>query len=238
MDDKKIKYSHPVPPFVRYCSATIPTMFDDSLSYYEALCALWKWLQTNLVNVVNNNAAVTQEYIALVNELKDFVDNYFENLDVQEEINHKLDEMVENGTLGNILDALLEPIRENIADFETRVNGELVIFRNKLNQFDASPVAVSDMGDMTDHNQIYVLTTDGNWYYYDSDSSAFVSGGAYQSTQLTNLDDEDMASKGLTTKSISFYNGYELSDDYVNDAFGYYQEGMQIGPQGYITKTD
>ena len=101
--DKKIKYSHPVPPFVRYCSAIIPTMFDDSLSYYEALCALWKWLQDNLVNVVNQNAAVTDSYIKIVDELKSYVENYFANLDVQEEINNKLDAMAEDGTLKSLI---------------------------------------------------------------------------------------------------------------------------------------
>lgn len=104
----KIKHSRPVPPFLRWCSATIPAAFDDSLTYYEALCSLWKWLQTNLVEVVNNNATVTQEYIVLVNELKEFVDNYFENLDVQEEINNKLDEMVESGEFQEFIDEYLQ----------------------------------------------------------------------------------------------------------------------------------
>lgn len=103
MDQNKVQYSKPVPPFVRYCSAIIPTMFDDSLSYYEALCALWKWLQDNLVNVVNQNASVTEYYIQLVNDLKSYVENYFENLDVQEEINNKLDAMVEAGTFQEII---------------------------------------------------------------------------------------------------------------------------------------
>ena len=103
MDNNNVKFSRPVPPFVRYCSAIIPTMFDDSLSYYEALCALWKWLQTNLVDVVNNNAAVTEDYINLVKELEQYVHDYFGNLDVQEEINNKLDEMAESGELTAII---------------------------------------------------------------------------------------------------------------------------------------
>lgn len=99
-----IKHSRPVPPFMRYCSAIIPTMFDDSLSYYEALCALNRFIQTNIVEVINNNASVTQEYIQLVDDLKDYVEHYFDNLDVQEEINNKLDEMAEDGSLGEIID--------------------------------------------------------------------------------------------------------------------------------------
>ena len=98
-----IKHSRSVPPFMRYCSAIIPTMFDDSLSYYEALCALNRFIQKNLVEVINNNATVTQEYIDLTNQLKEYMENYFDNLDVQEEINNKLDALVEDGTMNEII---------------------------------------------------------------------------------------------------------------------------------------
>lgn len=98
-----IKHSRPVPPFMRYCSAIIPSMFDDSLSYYEALCALNNFIQNNLVKVINNNATVTEEYIKLANDLKEYVENYFDNLDVQEEINNKLDAMCEDGTLQSLI---------------------------------------------------------------------------------------------------------------------------------------
>lgn len=97
-----------VPCFVTYCATLIPTVFDNSLSYYEALCALAKWMQDNLVNVVNNNAAVTEQYIKLTEELQSYVENYFENLDVQDEIDHKLDEMAAAGTLQEIIASYLE----------------------------------------------------------------------------------------------------------------------------------
>ena len=97
-----------VPPFVLWCSATIPTAFDDSMSYYEALCALYKWVQDNIINVVNNNADILKEYVKMVDDLKAYVDNYFENLDVQEEINNKLDEMAEGGQLAGIIAQFLE----------------------------------------------------------------------------------------------------------------------------------
>lgn len=118
-----------VPPFVSYCAQLIPTVFDNSLSYYEALSALAKWMQDNLVEVVNNNAAVTEQYIQMTEDLKDFVDNYFDNLDVQEEINNKLDALVADGTLSDLLlpvvQNYLEPVlneqNEQIADLNTRL---------------------------------------------------------------------------------------------------------------------
>ena len=101
--NEKIVHAAPVPPFVRFVASAVPMVFDNSLSYYECLCALWKWMQDNLVDVINNNANVTEYYIELTKELKEFVENYFANLDVQEEINNKLDQMAEDGTLQEII---------------------------------------------------------------------------------------------------------------------------------------
>lgn len=91
-----------VPPFVRFCSASVPMVFDNSLSYYECLCALTKFIQ-DLVNTVNYNATQLDGLQEAFKELKAYVDNYFDNLDVQAEINAKLDEMAEGGQLATII---------------------------------------------------------------------------------------------------------------------------------------
>ena len=121
-----IHKAHNVPPFVRWCSATIPTMFDDSLSYYEALCALNNFIQKNIIEVINNNASVTEEYIKLTNDLKEYVENYFANIDVQEEINNKLDAMAEDGTLQEIVASYLQAnvtwTFDTVADMKSATN--------------------------------------------------------------------------------------------------------------------
>lgn len=106
MENDKPKMMRPVPPFVKFVCANVPMVFDDSLSYYEALCALWKYIQ-GCVDVINNNALLEEEFIEKFKELKSYVDNYFDNLDVQEEINNKLDEMAESGVLQDIIVAYL-----------------------------------------------------------------------------------------------------------------------------------
>ena len=69
-----------------------------------------------LVRMFNKLSKETKEtvedYIAKFVELKDFVDTYFENLDVQEEINNKLDAMTEAGTLQEII---TQYIQSNVA---------------------------------------------------------------------------------------------------------------------------
>ena len=55
-----------------------------------------------------------EEYIAKFIELKDFVDDYFDNLDVQEEINNKLDEMLEDGSLQDLVNEYLETLTKSV----------------------------------------------------------------------------------------------------------------------------
>lgn len=86
--------------FTNYIFKTIPLAFDESMSYYETLCGILSLLKTQ-EEVVNNNAD-------LLAELELYVQNYFKNLDVQTEINNKLDQMAENGQLANIIAQYLQ----------------------------------------------------------------------------------------------------------------------------------
>lgn len=106
-------------PFKRFCMSigAIPTSYKDSLDYYETLLWLIKYLEETIIPTVNNNGEAVSELQTLYIQLKDFVDNYFENLDVQEEINNKLDEMALDGTLSNILNGKIYISELNLSEF-------------------------------------------------------------------------------------------------------------------------
>ena len=89
--------------FTRYMAKTLPLAFDESMSYYECLCAMLEYLNETIVPDINNVNNGLSELQTFYLELQDYVNNYFDNLDVQEEINNKLDEMVESGTLQEII---------------------------------------------------------------------------------------------------------------------------------------
>ena len=119
-------------PFITFTARTIPATFDTSMSYQEALFALVNYLQTQVTPAINENAKITDEQTKVINELYDFVNHYFENLDVQEEINNKLDEMVESGELEAILQQILNTLRvyDTVADMiadEAIQNGQRVM---------------------------------------------------------------------------------------------------------------
>lgn len=70
--------------------------------------------------------ATVEDYIEKFTALKDFVDDYFDNLDVQEEINNKLNAMVEDGTLQEIITTYIQSnvawTFDNIAEMQTATN--------------------------------------------------------------------------------------------------------------------
>lgn len=93
----------------------LPTSFVDSMSYYECIAWLVKYLETKVIPAINNNAEATEELQAYYTQLKEYVDNYFDNLDVQEEINNKLDVMAKDGTLEELIDEhILANVKTNI----------------------------------------------------------------------------------------------------------------------------
>ena len=74
----------------------------DALTNYELLCKIVEYLNKVIENDNKQNESILALYNAF-NELKNYVDNFFDNLDVQEEINNKLDEMAESGQLTDII---------------------------------------------------------------------------------------------------------------------------------------
>ena len=102
---EKIK---PTGLFTNYIYKAIPLAFDESMSYYETLCGLLAYLKDTVIPALNNNADAIIEVQNLMTQLQEYVDNYFDNLDVQEEINNKLDEMAESGQLTDIIAQYLQ----------------------------------------------------------------------------------------------------------------------------------
>ena len=100
---KEVKKIKPTGLFTNYIYKSIPLAFDESMSYYETLCGLLYYLKNTVIPAVDNNADALIEVQNLMTQLQQYVNNYFNNLDVQEEINNKLDEMVEDGTLDQII---------------------------------------------------------------------------------------------------------------------------------------
>ena len=96
-------------PFPKFCYTIgmIPTSYKVSLTYEEQLWWFCDFLENTVIPTVNNNGMAVEELQNLLVQLKGYVENYFDNLDVQVEINNKLDEMAQDGTLQEIISSYL-----------------------------------------------------------------------------------------------------------------------------------
>ena len=96
-EQQAYKNLRPFPLFIKGNFPFIENTFE-ALDNYGLLCKVIEYLN----DVIANENAVTENTQALYNafvSLNDYVSNYFDNLNVQDEINNKLDEMAEDGTL-------------------------------------------------------------------------------------------------------------------------------------------
>ena len=78
----------------------------DSLTLYEKYCKIVDCLN-QVIEKSNLTSDKVSELNTLVNDIENYINNYFDNLDVQEEINNKLDQMASSGELGEIISEYL-----------------------------------------------------------------------------------------------------------------------------------
>lgn len=91
-------------PFKRWTIQNFPFIEEDfdAITNYQLFSKMVEYLNKVIENE-KELEKVNNELIDAFNSLKDYVDNYFENLDVQDEIDNKLDEMAESGQLTDII---------------------------------------------------------------------------------------------------------------------------------------
>lgn len=191
-------------PFKGWVIQNFPYIEEDfdAITDYQLYCKIVEYLNDviynqNLLDEANN------EMVDAINSFISYVNNYLENLDVYEEIDKKINAMVENGTFENIVGNYLSPY---ITTLTNTVNAKLeeqdsqiALINNKVNAaVDNSPIPVASTSDMTDTTRIYVNTTNGYWYYYDGDS--WEQGGVYQST---GIGDNTITTAMIQNKSIT-----------------------------------
>ena len=76
-----------------------------------------------------------------------------------------------------------------------------------------APIPVSSTSQMTDHSKVYVLTSSGEWYYWNSSNSTWTVGGTYQATSI-----------GLG--SVDFDN---LTNNVAKNLYGFSSDVSQLG---------
>lgn len=91
-----------------------------------------------------------EDYMTAYTQLQNYVNNYFDNLDVQQEINNKLDEMAEDGTFNTLFDpvitawmtaktAQIDAAIANQDAIQAQQNGRISVLEGRMDTFSGLP---------------------------------------------------------------------------------------------------
>ena len=113
---------------VQQCGNMIPYNFEGCLTLEQKFIVLMQTVRDNMLN--------QEDLLNTWKEVYDWIDNYFNNLDVQVEINNKLDEIIASGQFNDILHQYFSSVDVEINGLKTEINGvksDLEITKTDLN---------------------------------------------------------------------------------------------------------
>lgn len=215
-----------IPKFRRFVIQNFPFIEEDfdALTDYGLISKIVEYLNT-VIESQNGLIEDMSELQTAYNTLHDYVEHYFDNLDVQEEINNKLDDMASDGTLTTLIGNYVQPLID-------AQNARITLIENQVTSVaSGSPLVASSTSEMLDTTRIYVNTTDGKWYYHNG--TTWTIGGTYQSSGISNGSiDILMFDDSLQSNYFSqFGQPLNLGNAYA----GYYKtDGTLIDQEGFI----
>lgn len=204
---EKMEYIH------FWCQKVIPLVFDDSLSYYEAICKFMQKLN-EVINALNNNAECIDElqdkYIILQNnfdalevkweEFKTYIENKFNTF--KTEITTK-EENFET------------TINNKQTEFETKINGDITNLTNNINNFEET--MTGEFNAFKTYVENYLNNIDVQSYVNIKIDQLAESG--YFSTLLTNLgfNPDNYLAKNNTTVYVPTNDYNPATKKYVDE---------------------
>lgn len=209
MDKKNLKY---LTPFKCCIIQNFPFIEEDfdAITNYQLLCKVVEYLN-NTITAVNKDTEQVSKLTDAFNNLKDYVDNYFKNLDVQNEINKKLDEMAKSGELDEIVGKY---ITKDIQPQIDNINEEIRQIKNKeIIMIGDSYLAGQSLDNPATENYGYLLMkklgfTSNKFHIWAEGGSSFATPGNQNHTWQTLLESKVNSITPSNITDIFFIGGY------------------------------
>lgn len=134
------------------------TTVEDSMTEFGQQFVINQQFLNDMADQLGQNVADLEAYIndrmddfmTAYTQLQTYVNNYFDNLDVQEEINTKLDTMASDGTLNDLFDPVLATwMQQKTAQIDAAIanqdaiqaaqNGRISVLEGRMDTFDSLP---------------------------------------------------------------------------------------------------
>ena len=160
-------------PFRFWCQKVLPTVYDDSLSYYELLNKVVLYLNETVDNVDLLNDNVTRLYDAYV-LLESYVNNFFDS-NLPQMVADKLDEMAEDGTLTALIGGYVDPLFSAYEDeIDSRLSAQGAVI-------EAQNVIVDSVNERLDNFVVQHSGLSNETILYDGEGTPAYTAGSYLS---------------------------------------------------------
>ena len=112
-------------PFEAWVQQTLPAIYDDSLSYTDLLAKMLYYVNS----LSENNNKFSKDIVNAI----DYINNYFNSTDFTENVDRKLDEMANDGTLSNLIQPLFDAYKTQIDSEVANQNTKISNQNTKIN---------------------------------------------------------------------------------------------------------
>lgn len=192
MNEKNYEFSK-LTPFKLFVLENFPFIEADfdALTEWQLFCKIGK--EINKIIDSQNNVGTEMETIS--NQfitLQNYVNNYFDNLDVQDEVNNKLNEMAQDGSLSKIIN------QEIFTDLNTKITN----LQDEINDIKTDKKTMIVIGDSFSNS---AQSGTPLWYTYVSN--------ALNLNVYTNASD----GQGYGTGTNNFLKQLETANNYFTD---------------------
>lgn len=188
---------------IRIIGMTTPYVYDNNISLLELVRRLYKF--------VNELATCVQKLDEEFTDLKNYVNNYFDNLDISSEIKTVLQEMIDDGTLAEIIN---QELLGNINNEITSINETLETVNNTLQSH------ATELTYLTYRDRFQVATCSANSNYAITNSNFTIQNDdvifihfneALDGTKDATLTINGIA-KSVITKDGTLYKGSDIQN--------------------------
>lgn len=188
---------------IRIIGMTTPYVYDNNISLLELVRRLYKF--------VNELATCVKQLDEEFTDLKEYVDNYLNNLDISSEIKTVLNEMIEDGTLAEIIN---QELLGNINNEITSINETLATVNSTLQQH------ATELTYLTYRDRFQVATCSTNSNYAITNSNFTIANDdvifihfneALDGTKDATLTINGIA-KSVITKEGTLYKGSDIQN--------------------------
>lgn len=124
--------------FRYWCQNVLPLTFDDSISYMELLAKVVTYLNNTISDVATAEENIDKLNTAF-NQLQDYVNTYFDELDLEDTIDSVLDDWASDGRLQDVVEPFVrDEVSEEIASIVAEQLAAVVA--NQINAVVASQI--------------------------------------------------------------------------------------------------